>query len=294
MALAAPILTASGQRRATLLGVPAYWHLVSLDAPTVAILWAWSFARAAHIHASLVAIGVLGIGTWLIYVTDRLLDSRFGPHHGLRARHFFHARHRRAFLAGVALASIVLLCCISIMPTAARVDYAAVFTFSMIYFALVHLAPGRIIGWFPRELAVGILFAAACAVPAWSEWNAPRSALAGSVVVFAALCTLNCLAIEIWERPLVDARNGTICTFALTLAAGSAGLLCALRNHVGFRLPASAFVSAMLIFALDRIYRNWGLRTADREKASQFLLALRVAVDAALLTPLFFFLPWHL
>lgn len=293
MALAAPIL-ASERQGATLLGVPIYWHLLSLDAPTIAILWAWSFARAANVHASLIAIGVLGIGTWLVYVTDRLLDGRFAPHRALHARHFFHARHWRAFLAAAVLAALVLLYCIGNMPAPARIEDTLLFALSVLYFAVVHLPFGRIHVSFPREPAVGILFAAACAVPAWSRPDSPRSALAMPVILFAALCTLNCLAIEIWERRLAQVRNLGIRAFALTIAAGSVALMFALRNHGEFRLAASAFVSAILILALDRFYRRSELRTADPEKASQFLLALRVAVDVALLTPLLFVLPWHL
>src|SRR5271156_21025 len=31
-----------------------WWHLLSLDAPTVAALWSWFFARAMHLHLPLI------------------------------------------------------------------------------------------------------------------------------------------------------------------------------------------------------------------------------------------------
>ncbi|MGC2300913.1 MAG: hypothetical protein WA476_19055, partial [Acidobacteriaceae bacterium] len=84
MALVAPLPTVVEHSRSRRWVVPVHWHLLSLDAPTVAVLWAWSFARAADVHPSGSALAVLGIGTWLIYVADRLLDARSPTHSALR------------------------------------------------------------------------------------------------------------------------------------------------------------------------------------------------------------------
>jgi hypothetical protein len=294
VAFAAPLPTVAEHSRSRLWAVPVYWHLLSLDAPTVAVLWAWSFARATQVHPSLTALAVLGIGTWLIYVADRLLDSRFSPHRDLRERHFFHARHRRAFLIAAILPAFVLLLLISIMPSAARREDAVIFAASMLYFAGVHLRALRVRRWFPRELAVGVLFACATAIPAWSAFPSLSSAvhdqLIGPVLLFAGLCTLNCIAIETWERPDPSRRTRIVPILAISLAI-AALLLFGRRTSEVFLLLAAEFTSAILLLALDNVHHRAPHQPSERK--GQILLALRIAADAALLTPLLFVLPWH-
>lgn len=267
------------------------WHLLSLDAPTVAILWAWAFARAAHVRASASAIAVLGIGTWLIYVADRLLDSRAGaPRDALRERHRFHAQHRQAFLIAASSAGVGLLWLIAArLPIAARREDAVVFAAFLVYFVFVHLIGSR----FPRSLAVGIVFAAATAVPAWSQMAAISAAWILAIVLFAALCWLNCAAIHAWEQPGLRTPSPHIPAIAvsLALAAGALGAasLSALRDPDAPRLAISILASALLLLALHLDHRRIARR---RDEAAA--LGLRVLADAALLTPLLFLLPWRL
>ncbi|MEI4861391.1 hypothetical protein Q8G41_27770, partial [Klebsiella pneumoniae] len=44
------------------------WHLASLDAPTVAVVWALSFAWAAGVHLTPWTPLLLASGTWSVYV----------------------------------------------------------------------------------------------------------------------------------------------------------------------------------------------------------------------------------
>jgi hypothetical protein len=295
VALAAPLPTVVEHSRSRLWDLPAHWHLLSLDAPTVAVLWAWSFARAADVHPSGSALAVLGIGTWLLYVADRLLDARSPVRHPLRERHFFHARHRRAFLTISAGAALLLLALIGLMPTAVRREDTLVFAVSMLYFALVHVPAVRVECWFPRELTVGAVFACATAIPAWSTLGSPHAELILPVLLFAGLCSLNCIAIEAWERPTPATRTHTVSNMAVALAIASAALMLIpdLRTPGTFRLLLSTFVSATLLFALDRLHRFLTHPDSEPANTARFLLALRVAADAALLTPLLFVLPWH-
>jgi hypothetical protein len=297
VAFAAPLPAVAERSRSRLWAVPVYWHLLSFDAPTVAVLWAWSFARTIHVQSSLTSLAVLGIGTWAIYVADRLLDGRFSPHHDLRERHFFHARHRRAFLMAAILPAAALLGLISVMPSAARREDAVIFGLSMLYFASVHLPALRVRRWFPREVAVGIVFACATAIPAWSGYPSASTTvhaqLAWLVLLFAGLCTLNCVAIETWERPGKPAHNNTVSVIAMCLAAASAALLFipSLRTTGVLPLLAALITSAILLLALDHLHRR--ASNQGSEDNTQFLLSLRIAADAALLTPLLFVLLWH-
>jgi hypothetical protein len=260
------------------------------------VLWAWSFARAAHLRIPIVSIAVLGIGTWLIYVADRLLDVRSPAHPALRERHFFHARHQRLLVLVSPAAAALLLGLIVIMPAAARRDDAILFAVSMLYFASVHLPPLRVRRWFPREVAVGIVFALATAAPAWAEPGSPHTQLVRLVLLFAGLCTLNCIAIETWER--AQNRAHPIIVPAMAIAMGMASvilLLARAAHHPGeFRVSTAVFASAILLFALDELHRRGSRLALAPQRRAQFLLALRIAGDAALLTPIFVVFSWHL
>jgi hypothetical protein len=283
---------AQQQRRASLPGVLVYWHLLSLDAPTVAVVWAWAFARAGHVQFPLVAAVILGIGTWLVYIADRLLDVRAGASpRDLRERHFFHARHRHRFLfAGCALAIPLVWLVLFRMYPAARREDIVLFLISSFYFALVH-GPSRRIG-FPREVVVGLVFASACAVPAWARMTEVPAGWLAIVPLFAALCWLNCAAIHVWER---DAFSGRARVSASAVGvAGIAALLAAalffLRELAAFRLALAALASALLLLALDRDYQ----RRFNRHPESFSPLAFRILADITLLTPLLFVMPWRI
>ncbi|HEX4039993.1 MAG TPA: hypothetical protein VHX37_18210 [Acidobacteriaceae bacterium] len=298
MDLVASLPGTGEKRRSLLAGVFVHWHLLSLDAPTVAVLWAWTVAREVGAPIAWSTLAVLGIGTWLIYVGDRLLDGLPGaPRTDLRERHRFHARHRQALLiaGGVALVPLLWLI-VARMPGAARREDVWVFAIAMVYAAAVHLPFLRI--RFPRELVVAVVFASACAVPAWSVAGYAHDDLAVLVVLFAALCWLNCSAIHAWEResgsgnarpalsrwPLVS-----LLAMVIALASGVFVLL-ALHNPGELRLAAVLFASSMLFFALDRDFR----RSLKRGPADGIPspLAMRVLADAVLLTPLLLLIPW--
>jgi hypothetical protein len=289
VAVAVPVLTQP--RRASLSGLFVSWHLLSLDAPTVAMLWAWVFARAAHVHGLGSAIAVLGIGTWLIYVTDRLLDSHAAaPRDALRDRHHFHAKHRRAFLAaaGVGAAALLWLIVARLSATARR-DDAAIFTAFLVYFVFVHLIGSR----FPRSFAVGIIFAAATAAPAWSQVRLISAGWIAAVALFAGLCWLNCAAIHAWEQQSPPVGLPRIPLMAVCVAGAAGALAVAsvmvLRDPEVLRLAVCILASALLLLALHFDSRRLAGRAGEGAA-----LGLRVLADAALLTPILFVLPWRL
>lgn len=279
------------RRRSRVAAIPVFWHLLSLDAPTVAVLWAWSFARGTHVQASAVTLAVLGIGTWLLYIADRLLDGRAGADpSGLQDRHFFHARHRRALLMAGVAASVPLLWAVAKMPAAARREDTLLFGVAVLYFLAAH--GRRLRSRFPRELVVGIVFACTCAVPAWSQSTATHAELCWLVPLFAALCWLNCRAIHVWERTEPAAHRFVVSIPALSLAAVAAAFLAVTGNPGALRVAAAVAASAMLLFALDRDRRRALQKQAAVEALST--LALRILADAVLLTPLLLLIPWRL
>ena len=254
-------------------GVLAAWHLLSLDAPTVAVLWTAFFARCLQVALPAAELVALFIAVWLLYAADRLLDALPARRAtaNLQARHFFHHRHRRAFLSIAALASVVLIPLALRLPSPdLRLDLilAAALLF---WFSLIHLvAPSRP---FPKELTTGLFFAAATVIPTFTRH--PAFSLLGQAALFAALCTLNGLFITAWEHgrasPALSLHRGLWAATVLLMAA-SLGFASLEQNK-----PALAIFLA-----------SAGLLLLDQKRAALQPTTLRAAADLALLTPVIF------
>ena len=266
---------------------------MSLDAATVAGLWCFAFARSMGLHLPVLAPLLLGMGTWLVYVIDRILDG-LRPDQALRKRHYFYAAHRSVFLwAALAVGSCLGWLTLTRMPSEVRREDSLLFVAALIYFCLVHSRLSE--RWLPTALAVGLLFAAGTAVPTWAGLSIGHARLVPAVALFAALCWLNCVAIECWEQPSrltyqppIPGRAAHVFTRwagahlqKLWAAVGLAAAILAVGSWIGsgrglLGIYLAACVSAILSFLL-----RWA---APRLGADQ----LRVAADAALLTPILF------
>jgi hypothetical protein len=263
------------------------WHLTSLDAPTVAVLWTLAFAWSVRVQLPLWLPAVIGLAAWSFYIADRLLDARAASS-PLRPRHHFHWRHRRVFLplallAGAAALALVL----RYMPLAARTRNTAIAAAAMLYFTSVHVPQRawqatrqpilqriRRIPHPPKELIVGLLFTVVCALPAWTRMDANRVSLLVPALIFIALAWLNCHAIEVWEsvHPL---RNASISGQAALLAA--AALVSA-----AIAAPHWSRMAALLgTAALSAVF----LLILDRQRPRLAPTTLRAAADLVLLTP---------
>jgi hypothetical protein len=275
-------------------GPLALWHLLSLDAPSVAALWTWFLARACQVRLPSASTAAMALAVWMLYAADRLLDARQldsqarRPPAGLEERHVFHHRHRPAFLFGIGVAAILLA---TLLP---RLDIAAIH---------LYLTEGALLfAWFlilhathsahrlPKEIAVGLFFAAAVFIPTVARAPALRIALLPSAALLTALCGLNCLYIYAWEHPPGSAGSIQTAHPSTRLAlrylapvaatAAVAGLaLAALavarpESHSLWPIPVAAAFAAILLIALDRIR----YRLAP--------VTLRAAADLALLTPI--------
>lgn len=294
-----------------------WWHLLSLDAATVAVAWCWFFGFVFHVRYLPATLPTLALGTWCVYVADRLLDGvRSTDTSTLRDRHWFYLRHRRAFLAAWAAAALPLAWLMLFrVDMRVRADDIVLSLIGVAYFLLVHhrSAPHSRPTWrqtlpdipirLSKEVAVGFLFAIATAVPAWARLHHHRAGFLAAVFALGALCWLNCVAIQTWEDadasrevvhtilsgadgPVSKLRPNSLTKFLgahLTAFAASVGLLALFLGLSAFGAPArplflSVAASAVLFLALIHIQRR--IRT----------LTLRIAADAALLTPLLFLL----
>ena len=265
-----------------------WWNVLSLDAPMVAVVWALVFAQSARVALPGAEVAALGLMVWLIYTADRLLDGRatqaaFGP--PLRQRHAFHRIHARA-IAIVAAGVATLTAILGVSAIGGQVFRLAVplGILLVVYMAWVHVGRGRVLARLPKEMAVGGIFAAGVALPAWARIASRRWEFFLLAILFAAVCTLNCVAIEEWEKSgerrswtgglrfvAADFGSGK---FAAALAVCAALLTPVVRLRGSFSaIGAAIAASALLILVLDLM----------RERIS--VEALRVLVDVALLLP---------
>jgi hypothetical protein len=282
------------------------WHLASFDAPTVAVVWMLGLAWSAKISLPTWNPVLLALVAWAVYIADRLLDARASlasfNHHRLRLRHRFHWRHRRFFVpAAVAAALGAAWIVFGLMPTAARERNGVLATAALAYFTGVHsrlkrqpadlkplptspalLDPAHL--WRPaailsKELLVGLLFTAACALPVIGRTiSVPGRAhwtLFASAVFLAALAWLNCHAIERWESREKASRGSGVFAPAILLALAGlllAAVFSAAHPRASALIEAGA-VSALLLALLHRL------------RSHLTPLALRAAADLVLLTP---------
>src|SRR5271168_2887842 len=262
-----------------------WWNILSLDAPTVAVVWALLLARPSHIRLRAVDEIVLSLVVWFIYVSDRVFDGLKPTNQRvLRERHLFCAKHRRTLTWLLVLAAVAVLWVtadsLAPMEVSAGMKLAAIIG---AYMATIHAGHGSMARFVPKEVAVGILFAVGTTLPAWSrlsEFSWDRWIPFG---LFAVLCSLNCLAIECWENearyrdwfqsrsPVIRWAETHINQLAGALAASAFAVILVLRHlgPFGSGLPAIS-LAALLILLLNR-HRN---RFSGR--------ALRVLADATL------------
>jgi hypothetical protein len=265
----------------------ALWHLLSLDAPTVASVWVVFVARCTGLRLPWTAPAAMFVAVWMLYAADRLLDARpqanGAPPPDLEERHRFHHRHRTRFLAAIAAASIVLAALLHRIDPQALHLYALLATLLAAWLLLIHTRPlpADNVRRLPKELAVGLFFPAAIFIPTVARAPQLRLALLPAAALFAAICTLNCLFLYAWENPAPRLRahwtTRWACNHLPALATAlilTAALTASLPTLPPIdRAPALACTLSATLFL-----------TLHRRRLSP--LTLRALADAVLLTPL--------
>jgi len=266
------------------------WHLLSLDAPTVAAVWTMFIAHCARLTLPWEGPVAMVAAVWMLYAADRLLDARpladGSTPAELEARHRFHHRHRKGFLRGIVAAALVLAVLLPQMSVAALHLYCLLAALLAAWLLLIHLLPvhGADAHRLPKELAVGVCFPAAVFIPTVARTASPVQALLPSAIFLGAVCTLNCLFIYAWEHP--NLRSASWSTrwaarrlAALTAATITAAVVAAWLGHGVLRpIAAACALSAALLGILD-------LRQAKMNPVN-----LRAAADMSLLTPVLIYL----
>lgn len=260
-------------------------HLLSLDAPVVALVWQDWWSRTAGVPLGVGERWVLGFGVWLIYLADRLADvSRGGPEDTGTARHAFTAAWRRPLwaLAGLVAAGLVVLAP-KVLPVGEFRGGLGLLAAAGGYFWLIHRRPWP--GWtrrVPKEAVVGGMFALGTTFFALCRPPSAPGLLGAGVVLFGVVCFLNCALITAWERNLRDRRDpvSLLNAFPRLVSHGlthgcwlAAGLAVAVAGAWHALLPVPLALAAVLLAGL-----HGGRRHLPAD-------VLRCLADAVLLTP---------
>ena len=192
--------------------VPTIWlNLVCLDAPIVAVLWLCLFARTFHLPVLPGNAVALFLTAWLIYLADRLADASVLKAELPRSlRQAFCLRHREIWISALLLIGGFDLYVIWRSVAAGTFFAGAVVgILALIYLALNH-PRGLIWRSLPiKEVAIGLLFTAGTLVALLPVPAPSGGAFIACGLVFACLCSLNCISIASWEREL-DRAQGKI------------------------------------------------------------------------------------
>lgn len=266
----------------------AWLHLLSLDAPLVGALWQLLFARALRVHLAPVVTLVTSLVIWLIYVGDRILDSyqqQEGAEEALR--HRFYRAHRIAFLPvffTVLLVTSWMAC--AYLGSKTWRDGLMLAAIVGGYFTVVHVLRDRARKWFPKEIAVAILFAAGTLMPVDVQIQQLHPRFLLTFLLFLLVLWMNTLFIEYSEwvslrgraadRPhgstVVMGRHSA--TFGLMVGALALGAIASGWFPLARPILLAEGLSAL---GLGMLGWQWGRISSH---------TVRIAADLMLLTPL--------
>ena len=262
-----------------------WWNVLSFDAPTVAVVWSLLFARTGGVRLGPAEEIALILSVWIIYISDRIFDGCESVNcPDLQERHRFCLRHRVALVWIVLLATLAAFWVTTkYLPSTeagAGIRLAAIVG---AYLVCIHVGREWVVRFLPKEITVGILYAVGATLPIWSRAAEPSRDMSVSIILFALICSLNCLAIDCWEGHIphhasyqawhssARCNKSRINWIALGLAAVALTLFL-LRHAKG--VPGSELwaisLAALLIFLINRHTGRFSLP------------ALRVLADAVL------------
>lgn len=208
---------------------PPWWawpSLLGIDAPVVAVAWAWTLARTAGASFGVAeAVAVAG-GTAAAYLADRARDARrLDGRRTPTLRHAFAARHPRLIIGLAASSALFAVAVTPWLATATLVAgvFVAVATALLLIAArsgrgaTIEVTTGsgvRSAAW--RPWAVGGLFAAGVMTPVTEAGLTATASLTPVAIGLGLVATLNVAMIAGWEHHLDDgaapcaARPGSV------------------------------------------------------------------------------------
>ena len=181
-------------------------NVLNLDAPLVAVTWQEAFAWEADVTLSWQQRALLFLSVWAVYFADRWLDARSATDQQA-ARHRLHGLNRglTVTLGSIGALGAVALAC-TILNTRAWIIAGVMMIITSLYLVWTHLLKKHPLA--PKELWVGLIFAAGCSLQVESMVAVPQvPGLIVGAILFAAVAYLNCAFITVWENLPADQAN---------------------------------------------------------------------------------------
>lgn len=199
----------SNNGEVTTRGRPLVWlNVLCLDAPLVALSWQWLFARRMGVSLPVAEQAALFLTAWLIYLIDRLADSLVldvGVTKSLRQAFCF--RHQKLLFA-----MTVMIALFDSALVFSRLD-REIFVLGLflgaiaLFYLVINFVFPRLWQAIPlKEIAIGFLFAAGTLLALGPRLFTIPSTM-NAAILFACLCSLNCISIAVWERDLDRAQK---------------------------------------------------------------------------------------
>lgn len=182
---------------------PVLWlNLVCLDAPLVAISWQCLFAQSFRVHVRAADRVALFLSAWLIYLSDRWFDARSGSAGVARSlREQFCSKHRRSWIGWTLVLALLDGIVVWRFVESATFRLGMVLATIVLAYLVVNSTFSRLWKSIPiKEIAIGVLFAAGTLVTILPSLPSPSRSFGWAAVLFASLCSLNCMSIAVWER----------------------------------------------------------------------------------------------
>ena len=269
-------------------------NLLGIDAPMVAVVWQYFFACNFSVKIPGSNYLTLFFVVWVIYSVDRLLDARMlkRPDEASLRHLFYHSNYRIAFVFTGILIVLTTLLCLCLLPMELIKTGSFVGAFVVVYLLHQIWAKGPMMIIIPKEVFIGMVFAVGSTLTGhtWSGEFIPDAFFSPSVIIFGVLCSMNCIAISVWERSH-DVENDlnalpqffpqVVNLFPIIAHAVFISLMVfSLTNydHVGFPIFVASCIGCGLIAVLSFF---------DGKVSSQFL---RFAADMAVLMPAILYL----
>lgn len=274
---------------------PAVWlNLVCLDAPVVAMVWLWLFARTFHAPVRAGNVVALFLTAWLIYLADRLADAASLKSGSPRSfRQEFCLKHREIWISALLLIGGFDLYVIWRTLDAGTFFAGALVGILALIYLTLNYPRGLIWRSFPaKEVAIGLLFTAGTLVALLPAAPPVTPAFIVAGLAFASLCALNCVSIASWERQLDQAQGKISLATRHPGLARQAGKICACLALASFSMALrhgfAAYVfgcvglSALLLAVLNLLPADLG---SDRRTALADLVLLTPIVPLIAMAP---------
>ena len=172
---------------------------LSLDAPVVGCLWLGLFSSVYHFTIDPQVYALMFICISCVYIWDRLKQSSGELH---QARHRFHLKHRKRFIAALIIAVAIIIAILLIFPLSRSYYQSGLIIFIPI---LVYLRLTPQLSYIPhaKHALASLLFVAGTTFPVWGVHLKADFQLSLELSSLCIIAYLNMLQID--DREISDA-----------------------------------------------------------------------------------------